>query len=335
MPCRKDRAKDWDEQAVAFSLKTGKYGNMGINRRDFLKQLAGIGGIALLGKDANVWAGEHTASLPNSFGVLVDTTLCVGCRSCEEACNQINHELPRKTPQSFKDNSVFGTRRRMAADSYTVVNRYNNPKGSKPVYVKFQCMHCTDPACVSACIVGALTKDSNGAVKYDPWKCIGCRYCMVACPFQVPAYEYDNAMTPQVRKCTFCFEKRISKGKAPACIQACPMEIMTFGNRNELIKIAKKRIEKYPDRYIHHVYGEHELGGTSWMYLSSLPFEKIDFPNVGYTSTPSYTEPIQHAIFKHFIPPLTLFTVLGGIMWFLRPGKIESESELNEEGQEK
>jgi Fe-S-cluster-containing dehydrogenase component len=313
-----------------------EFSNMGINRRDFIKQLAGIGGIALFAKDANVWAGEQTTTLRDSLGVLVDTTLCVGCRSCEKACNQINQELPRKTPQSFNDNSVFDKRRRMTADSYTVVNRYNNPGNSgNPVYVKFQCMHCADPACVSACIVGALTKESNGAVKYDPWKCIGCRYCMVACPFQVPAYEYNNATTPQVGKCTFCFEKRTSKGKAPACVQACPMEVMTFGKKRELIKIAKKRIEKYPDRYIPHLYGEHELGGTSWLYLSSLSFEKIDFPKFGYISPPSYTEPIQHAIFKHFIPPLTLFAVLGGFMWFLRQRKTESKSVLNEEGQEK
>jgi len=336
MSCRKDGAKNWDQQAIAFSLEIGKYDNMGINRRDFIKQLAGIGGIALFAKDANVWAGEQTTTLRDSLGVLVDTTLCVGCRSCEKACNQINQDLPRKASEFYKDNSMLEKRRRMAADSYTVVNRYNNPEDTnRPVYVKFQCMHCTDPACVSACIVGALTKESNGAIRYDPWKCIGCRYCMAACPFQVPAYEYNNAMTPQVRKCTFCFEQRTSKGKAPACVQACPMEVMTFGKRRELIKIAKRRIEKHPDRYIPHLYGEHELGGTSWMYLSSLPFEEIDFPNLGYISPPSYTEPIQHAIFKHFIPPLTLFAVLGGLMWFLKPKVVKSESVLEEENSEK
>lgn len=309
---------------------------MGVDRRDFLKQMAGIGGIALFGGGVNAWADQSSSGFPDYFGVLVDTTLCVGCRSCEKACNQINQELPRKSLQYFKDNSVLDKKRRMTGDSYTVVNRYLDPEDSeKTQYVKFQCMHCIDPACVSACIVGALTKESNGAVRYDPWKCIGCRYCMAACPFQVPAYEYNNALTPQMRKCTFCFEQRTSKGKMPACVQACPMEVMTFGKRRELVKIAKKRIKKYPDRYIHHIYGEHELGGTSWLYLSNLPFEEIDFPEFGYTSTPSYTEPIQHAIFKHFIPPLTLFAVLGGFMWFLKPKGVKSEPVLEEEKSEK
>ena len=307
---------------------------MDIDRRDFLRVLAGISCYTVIGKSTDVWADIRTAGHGDILGVLVDTTFCVGCRTCEKACNQINEDLPRKQPESFEDDSVFEKRRRMTSDSYTVVNRYLG-KNKREQFVKFQCMHCNDPACVSACIVGALTKEDNGAVRYDPWKCIGCRYCMVACPFQVPAYEYSNAFTPQVRKCTFCFEQRTSKGKMPACIEACPMEVMTFGKRNELIKIAGKRIKRYPDRYVPHIYGEHELGGTSWLYLSSLPFEDIDFPDFGYTSAPNYTEPIQHAIFKHFIPPLTLFALLGCFMWFLRPQEKKSEPLLEKEGQEK
>jgi Fe-S-cluster-containing dehydrogenase component len=307
---------------------------MGIDRRDFLRLLAGIGCYTVIGKSTDVWADIRTVGHGDILGVLVDTTFCVGCRTCEKACNQINKDLPRKLPESFEDSSVFEKRRRMTTDSYTVVNSYPGKK-NRQQFVKFQCMHCNDPACVSACIVGALTKEDNGAVRYDPWKCIGCRYCMVACPFQVPAYEYSNAFTPQVRKCTFCFELRTSKGEMPACVEACPMEVMTFGKRKELIKIARKRIKRYPDRYVPHIYGEHELGGTSWLYLSSLPFEDIDFPKFGYTSTPGYTEPIQHAIFKNFIPPLTLFAVLGCFMWFLRPQENKSEPLLEKEGQEK
>jgi len=158
---------------------------------------------------------------------------------------------------------------------------------------------------------------------------------MAACPFQVPAYEYHNALTPQVRKCTFCFEARTSKGEMPACVEACPMEVMTFGKRRELITIAKSRIKKYPDRYVRHIYGEHEVGGTGWLYLSGLPFEDIDFPKLGNTSVPSYTEPIQHAIFKHWIPPLTWFGVLGLLMWFMKPVENKTEPRFDEEGPEK
>ena len=185
---------------------------------------------------------------------------------------------------------------------------------------------------MSACIVGAFSRGPNGQVVYDPWKCIGCRYCMAACPFQAPAYEFNNAFTPQVRKCTFCFEQKTSQGKNPACVQACPMEVMTFGKRNELIDSAKNRIKKYPERYIPHIYGEHELGGTSWLYLSGIPFEKIDLPQFASKSIPSYTEPLQHAIFKYFIPPIALYGLLGLIMWRSKPKSEKTQPALDQEG---
>jgi len=294
---------------------------MSTNRRKFLKQVAGVSGLAFFGKNREAQATRLRVS-PDQYGVLVDTTLCVGCRSCEKACNEINDDLPRKPAESFKDESVFEERRRMDGSAYTVVNSYDNPNDpQRPVYAKFQCMHCLYPACVSACIVGAITRNENGAVIYDSWKCIGCRYCIAACPFQVPAYEFNNVLTPQVRKCTFCFEKRLTKGEMPACVQSCPMQAMTFGKRPDLIKQARERIKKYPDRYLPHIYGENEVGGTSWLYLSSIPFRDIDFPKLGYHPAPAYTEPIQHAIFKWFLPPLGLYAALGGIMWFLKSKK--------------
>lgn len=277
---------------------------MPCNRRDFLKQFAAVPALAL------VPSGNR-----EPVGVLVDTTLCVGCRKCETACNQINEELPRQSPEAFDDQTVFAKRRRMDAGSFTVVNRYANPNDpAKPVFAKFQCMHCLKPACVSACIVGALAKESNGAVTYDAWKCIGCRYCMMACPFQVPAYEYHNALTPKVRKCIFCFEKRLARGETPACVQACPMQVMTVGNRSDLIRQGEAKVREHPDRYVPRVYGKDEVGGTAWMYLSSVPFDKIDLPALGYHPVPGFTEPVQHLLFKWFLPPLALYGVLAVIM---------------------
>ena len=303
---------------------------MSTNRRKFLKQIAGFSGLTLFGKSSEAQATRLKVNA-DQYGVLVDTTLCVGCRSCEKACNEINEDLPRAPAETFKDESVFEQRRRMDYSAYTVVNRYASPEEpQKPVYAKFQCMHCLYPACVSACIVGAFTRDENGAVVYDAWKCIGCRYCMAACPFQVPAYEFRNVLTPQVRKCTFCFEKRLTKGEIPACVQACPMQVMTFGKRTDLIRQAKERIKKYPDRYVPHVYGENEVGGTSWLYLSRIPFKDMDFPALGYHPAPGYTEPIQHAIFKWFLPPLGLYAALGSIMWFLKSKKEKSITEADE-----
>lgn len=282
------------------------------SRRHFLKQCACLGAGVAAGAATTAQAQPRDA---DPAGVLVDTTLCVGCRKCEAACNRVNTDLPRQSPAAFEDRSVFARRRRMDAGALTVVNQYPNPSDpAKPIFAKFQCMHCLQPGCVSACIVGALSKQPDGAVTYDAGKCIGCRYCMVACPFQVPAYEYHNALTPKVRKCAFCFEQRLARGEAPACVQACPMQVMTFGRRNELIRAGEAKTRGQPDRYVHRVYGKDEVGGTAWLVLSGVPFDKIDLPALGYHPVPGFTEPVQHLLFKWFLPPLALYAALGVIM---------------------
>ena len=216
--------------------------------------------------------------------------------------------------------TVLENERRMDETSYTVVNKYY-PKNigtltwrQRPTFVKFQCMHCNDPSCVSACIVGALVKEINGMVTYDAKKCIGCRYCMVACPFQVPAYEYDEPLTPEVRKCTFCFNY-VADGGLPSCAQVCPREVMTFGKKADLLDLARWKLKNNPGKYVDHIYGEHEVGGTSWLYLASEPFETIGFPKLGAKAPPRLTEAIQHGLFQYFAAPIGLFAVLGGTMW--------------------
>jgi Fe-S-cluster-containing dehydrogenase component len=241
--------------------------------------------------------------------VLVDLTVCIGCRRCEWACAEGN-ELPHGSLDSYDDTSVFEERRYPTSKRLTVVNQApaTHDDGS-PVHFKSQCMHCEHPACVSACIVGALRKDPGGPVTYDASKCIGCRYCIVACPFQMPAYEYENALTPEVRKCTLCKE-RTKDGGVPACVSVCPVEALTYGSREELLALAHERIRKHPDRYVNHVYGEHEAGGTSWLYLSDRPFQELGFPTLGPVSPAEVTETIQHGIFKGFAAPL----LLGGLL---------------------
>lgn len=289
------------------------------SRREFLKTCGAAAGLAAMAASRSD-AADAPAQEPadEAYGVLVDTTRCVGCRRCEQACNGINTDLPRRDEAFFRDATVFAAPRRMDATAYTVVNRHANEQDpAQPIFTKHQCMHCRDAACVSACIVGALSKDASGAVRYDAWKCIGCRYCMAACPFQVPAYEYDNALTPQVRKCTFCYSTRLSKGLTPACVQACPMEVMTFGKRPAMLAVARERLQRHAGRYVPHIYGEHEAGGTSWLYLASRPFEQLGFPKLGFLGTPRYTEPIQHGIFKWFLPPLAVYAALGALWWTL------------------
>jgi len=296
---------------------------MEISRRDFLRAVA-IGGTTLLAGDAGA---EEAAPLncDKTFGVLVDTGVCIGCRNCEWACQRKNFN-PEIDSSSFDDKNVFKEHRRPSALAYTVVNQFHSPEaGSKSYTMKVQCMHCNQPACVSACIVGALKKHEQGPVTYDASRCIGCRYCMIACPFQVPAYEYFNALDPQVRKCSFCYDRIVTQGIRPACVEACPSEALTFGSRRELIDMAHSRIRAHPERYVDHIYGEHEAGGTSWMYLSPVDFKYTELPDLPDEPPPMVSETIQHAIFKQFIPPLMLYGVLGLIMTALREKEEKKE----------
>ncbi|MBN2008723.1 4Fe-4S dicluster domain-containing protein [candidate division KSB1 bacterium] len=300
---------------------------MGLDRRDFMKSLVCAGASSLFAQNAFSSTAEANNFL-DTFGVLVDTTVCIGCRKCEWACKQVNH-LPNKSLEAYQDTSVFETHRRPDEATYTVVNKFDVPgEEQRAEYTKVQCMHCNHAACVSACIVGALKKDKQtGAVRYDSWKCIGCRYCMAACPFQIPAYEYHNALTPKIQKCGFCFDRLVTENTVPGCVEICPVEALKFGKRGDLIELAHANIASNPERYIDHVYGEHELGGTSWMYLSSRPMEEMGLLKFGTKPIPSYTEPLQHAIFKKFVPPVSLFAFLGGIMWLFRNSESANENE--------
>ena len=299
----------------------------GKSRRDFLKTTAAIGaGIAGI-STKNVKAATENILSEDRMGVLVDTTVCIGCRNCEWACKTA-HELPAGDLSSYDDKSVFEEMRRPDSSALTVINQYDSKKPlDVPIDVKIQCMHCDHPACVSACIVGAFSKKENGSVVWDTDKCIGCRYCMVACPFQIPSFEYDKALNPQIRKCDFCFE-RTKQGLLPACVDICPVETLTYGPRNELIKIAREKIKKYPDRYIEHIYGENEVGGTAWLYLAGQNLAQTKaLPDLGNNTAPGVSESIQHGIFAYFVPPASLYALLGGIMWLSKKKKANEEDE--------
>ena len=259
---------------------------MGITRRKFLGWIgAASGATPLLASQARAAANKHFTGHPGSVGVLHDITRCIGCRQCEAACNTVNELPPPARP--FEDLSVLESRRRTDAGTFTVVNRFDGDGG--PVFVKNQCNHCNEPACASVCFVKALKKMPTGAVVYDASLCVGCRYCMIACPFNIPTYEYNEPLTPRVRKCTLC-QPRLEKGQLPGCVVSCPREALTFGPRESLIKKARRRIEKHPGRYIDHVYGEHEMGGTAWLYLAGRPFTQLGMrEDLGVTPAPELT----------------------------------------------
>jgi formate dehydrogenase iron-sulfur subunit len=265
-----------DKQITINAGDDGGPALQSISRRKFLGGAAAFGGATLVGAPCTSGAAPDLEGWPDRFGMLTDLTACVGCRSCERACNEVNG-LP--TPDvPFDDPGVFEQPRRPTSTAYTVVNRYQSADGKgSPVYRKIQCNHCNEPACATACPARAYTKTPQGAVHYNEDLCFGCRYCMTACPFGVPAYSYESAFEPKIVKCTFCLP-RIKQGKIPACAASCPAGALTFGKRSDLIDLARRKIESEPGRYINHIYGEREAGGTSWMYISGVPFGDLGFP---------------------------------------------------------
>jgi Fe-S-cluster-containing dehydrogenase component len=294
------------------------------DRRSFLKASAVIGAAATGLTPTAAKASPRNILSPDRMGVLVDTTVCIGCRQCEWACKTA-HDLPTEPLEAYEDRAPFEAMRRPDETALTVVNRYDNPTHPDvPYTVKVQCMHCGHPACVSACIVGAISKEENGAVIWDTKKCIGCRYCMVACPFQIPAFEYQKALDPRILKCDFCFERR-KTGALPACVEQCPVEALTYGPREELVRVARDRVRRQPERYVQHIFGEYEVGGTDWLYLAGTDFAALQFPALGPRPAPGVSESIQHGIFAYFIPPVALYALLGSIMWMARHRGEEDE----------
>jgi formate dehydrogenase iron-sulfur subunit len=263
---------------------------MGIDRRTFLK---GLGtGLAVAAPGSFLLPGKLEAKeVPASkefMGVLVDTTRCIGCRSCELACAEA-HNLPIP---DIGDESVFEKPRKTSDTQWTVVSRYKTEKGE--VYAKKQCMHCNQPGCVAACPVKAMTKRENGAVTWDK-NCFGCRFCMVSCPFDIPKFEYNETF-PEIQKCNLCWE-RTSKGLEPACVEACPADALTYGTRREMIEEANRRIYKNPGEYVSHIYGEHEVGGSGYLYISAVPFEQIGFrTDLGTTAYPEFSKGFLYSV---------------------------------------
>lgn len=251
----------------------------GTSRRNFMKSGLAAGFGSLLHRAKNSSA-HQIKKYDKSLGVLVDLSRCVGCRSCEAACNaEQNLPAPEKpfTDLSVFDETEHGRRRRTDETRYTVVEKHEVDGREHPLFRKVQCNHCQEPACLTSCLVNAYTKTPEGAVVYNFDVCIGCRTCMIACPFYIPTFKYSSAFQPRIEKCIFCYDTRLKFGKQPACVEACPQEALVFGRRNDLIKKARRRIQEHPGLYIDHIYGEFEAGGTSWLYISDVPFEEVGF----------------------------------------------------------
>jgi Fe-S-cluster-containing dehydrogenase component len=251
-----------------------------MDRRTFLKLTAATGAASLAGAPPAEATATHDPG--EDWAVLSDLSWCGGCHECEFACAAANG-LPE--PQ-FDEATVDETLRETSELQFTVTNRFDTSAGE--IYVKSQCMHCATPACAAACLTKALEKTEEGPVVWNADRCMGCRYCMISCPFDKPKFEYHSAV-PRIQKCRMCLE-RIREGEVPACVENCPSEALTFGKRSELLEIARRRIYENPGDYVPHIYGEHEAGGTNWLYISPVPFEELGFrTDLDVVAYPEYT----------------------------------------------
>jgi formate dehydrogenase iron-sulfur subunit len=254
---------------------------------------------------------------------LIDTTKCTGCRGCQVACKQWNQLRAEKT--KFFNGEGYQNPPSMSEYTFTRVKFKDYQKHGHQnefAFYKEMCMHCNDPACASVCPVGAFQKTPEGPVVYRDKKCIGCRFCMVACPFGVPKYEWSKAF-PLVKKCTGCYS-RVRNGLEPACATACPTAI-TYGSRKDMIKEAERRLAARPEKYYQTIYGNEEAGGTSVLYLTHQPLDELGFKKVTKRPLPSYT---WQAL--RFVPGifLTVGGTLSFISWFqARKERIRREEE--------
>ncbi len=305
-----------------------------MDRRNFFK--LSIAGSAALAAGAPAGARETHAISPDALGLLYDATLCIGCKACVSACKEANEMSPEflaKTEQPYWDQPLD-----ISGKTLTVIKVYQNGTMAKKdeelngyAFIKKSCMHCVDPSCVSACPVSAMQKDPlSGIVSHNKDACIGCRYCVAACPFGVPRFTYDQAI-PQISKCQLC-RHRVKDGKYSACAEVCPTGATLYGKVTELKQEAARRRalkpgsatvyprgrlggpdQSYPGvaaRYVDHLYGEKEFGGTQMVMLSGVPFEKLGYPDLPPRSDASASETLQHGLYGGLVMPLAFLGVL-------------------------
>jgi Fe-S-cluster-containing dehydrogenase component len=281
---------------------------MSVSRRSLLKAVAGAGGAAVASASP-VQARVRKQAPADALGMLYDTTKCIGCKACVSACKEANNLPPDTRTPGMEQ-----------YDAPTDLNEYTKniiklyKEGDRRSYVKRQCMHCIDPACVGACMIGALQKGEFGVVSWNVDRCIGCRYCQMACPFNVPKFEWADT-NPYIVKCEFCKDRPGDKKYVPACCEVCPRDAVIYGPYADLLKDAKQRLADHPNRYHPKIYGEKDMGGTQVLYLSHVPFEKLGFRFSHEEPVPELQQTIQHGLYQGFIAPAALYMLLGGVMW--------------------
>jgi Fe-S-cluster-containing dehydrogenase component len=290
---------------------------MEITRRDVFKKLAGGGaaavaaGTSLVTLSGMVQAEETPEAPKEAVGLLYDATRCVGCQSCVYACAEANRaSLDKSKPRD----PLYLAAHDLNSFTKNVIKLYKPADSKDYSFVKQQCMHCVDPACVAGCSFFALQKDKKtGLVSWTGNKCMGCRYCEISCPFHVPKFQWEG-MNPKIVKCELCKE-RLADGLQPACTSVCPVHAVVFGKRSALLAEAKKRIHDNPGKYYQdRVYGETDAGGTQCLYLSHVPFDKLGLPELGTESVPQKYLKWQKRLYSYLVFPVALYASITAVV---------------------
>ncbi len=322
---------------------------MRISRRSLLKGAAAAGAAgavtALAGKAE---ASEHEPKhRPDAVGMLYDSTLCVGCRACVTKCKEANQLPVDASAMQGTEKPVYDAPNDLNGQTKNIIKVFKD--GERFAFMKQQCMHCVDPSCVSVCMMGALHKEGEGTrtiagetkgtgiVAYDKATCVGCRYCQIACAFNVPKFEWLEPL-PRIVKCELC-RHRADKTKQgplavanPACCEVCPREAVIYGKREELLAIARRRLAADPKRYNGKIYGEKDGGGTQVLYLAAagIGFHDLGLPDLPETSAASFSEHVSHTPYLHGITPLVLYGTAAFVIH--RNKQKEETAERHEEG---
>jgi len=302
---------------------------MRLSRRDLLKGVVAAGAAgaaATLATDAQ--ARAERPARPHALGMLFDSTLCVGCRACQQACKVAN-DLP---PDAVRGgDGVYDAPADLNGTTKNVIKLLSD--GGKSQFMKQQCMHCVDPSCVSVCMLGALHKEGEGKrslpgarpeqagtgiVMYDKGLCVGCRYCQIACAFNVPRFEWREPL-PRIVKCELCRHRGDEKKPGllaqanPACCEVCPRGAVIFGEREELLAQATARVAAHPEAYNEHVYGSTEGGGTQVLYLTAkgIRFEQLGLPRLPEESSAHFSESVSHAPYLMGVTPVVLYAAVA------------------------
>jgi Fe-S-cluster-containing dehydrogenase component len=281
---------------------------MTMTRRGALQVLGAAAAAAGAGVAIPAEARTPRKNAPDDLGLLFDATRCIGCRACMTKCRDANGKSP---DVKMIVGAPYDAPVDLNGSTLTVIKQWGDDGRSG--FVKAQCMHCADPACSSVCMMGALHKGPRGVVQYDVDRCVGCRNCQIACPFNVPKFQWASN-TPLIVKCELCRHRWVD-GKGPACAEACPRAAVVAGPRSELLAEARRRLAETPSAYQGGIYGETQGGGTACLYLSPVGFAPLGLPPLGSEPAPALVETIQHGIYQGFVAPVVLFGAFAAVAW--------------------